>query len=238
MDYAPYRNAWNEDLNAVLGALHAAARCGNENISRSLLKHGSYVNAHELGPILIAGFVTYRSEVWDMLIGLDVNVNEQGGCFGNALLAATILDPYRLVGIALKKGIYINKHGRIEPLQIQSLLRSVVGSSIPYTVFKEEEVTSLCEHLPHDKEPKYAYCTALQVASLGFGHAVGLLLDHGADVNAPAGTYGTALQAGLKAKHYDSVWVVKTLLLDAGDPPGGAEDQSIIISMGIQIPGF
>ncbi|KAH2907054.1 hypothetical protein KXW25_006079 [Aspergillus fumigatus] len=139
------------------------------------------------------------------LIGKGVDVNAQGGLYGNALQAASYKGYQEIVKLLLDKGADVNVQGGEygNALQAASLeghleiVKLLLGTGADINAQGGENGS------------------ALQAAShKGYQEIVKLLLGKGADVNAQGGRYGTALQAASLEGHHE---IVKLLLGKVAD---------------------
>ncbi|KAH2537061.1 hypothetical protein KXW97_006395, partial [Aspergillus fumigatus] len=130
------------------------------------------------------------------LIGKGVDVNAQGGLYGNALQAASYKGYQEIVKLLLDKGADVNVQGGEygNALQAASLeghleiVKLLLGTGADINAQGGENGS------------------ALQAAShKGYQEIVKLLLGKGADVNAQGGRYGTALQAASLEGHHEIV---------------------------------
>ena len=133
--------------------------------------------------------------------GVDVNV--QGGLYGNALQAASYKENENIVVMLIEKGANVNAQGGI--LDTALAAASVEGN--------EEITTMLLEKGTDVNAQGGFYGTALAVASaVGEEKIVTMLLEKGADINAQGGFHGTALVAASAEGKDDIV----TMLLEKG----------------------
>jgi ankyrin repeat protein len=145
----------------------------------------------------------YSRLVHLLLASEDIDVNAQGGLYGNALQAASVGGSVEVVQLLLDKGAEVNAQGGQYGNALQA---ASVGGSV-------EVVQLLLDKGAEVNAQGSLYGNALQAASWGGSvEVVQLLLDKGAEVNAQGGLYGNALQA---ASIRGSVEVVQ-LLLDKG----------------------
>jgi ankyrin repeat protein len=116
----------------------------------------------------------------------EVDVNAQGGIYGNALQAASVEGNEEIVAMLLEKGTDINAQGGIYGNALQAA--SYEGN--------EKVVAMLLEKGAAINAQGGTYSTALQAASWRESKKiVAMLLEKGADSNAQGGIYGNALQA-------------------------------------------
>ncbi|RMZ88772.1 hypothetical protein DV736_g3997, partial [Chaetothyriales sp. CBS 134916] len=132
-----------------------------------------------------------------------VDVNTQGGYYGNALQAALANGHEKAVQILLDKGADINAQGGHYGNALQAALANGHEKAVQILLDKGADINAQGGH----------YGNALQAASAnGHEKAVQILLDKGADVNAQGGFYGNALQAASANGHEKVVQI----LLDKG----------------------
>jgi ankyrin repeat protein len=142
----------------------------------------------------------YRGLVRSILGEKGVDVNVQGGRYGNALQAASFLEEEEIVKLLLEKGADVNAQGGAYGNALQAA--SCIGN--------EETVKLLLEKGADVNAQGGEYGNALQAAScVGDEEIVKLLLENGADVNAQGGYYGNALQAALCSEQEE---IIKLLL--------------------------
>lgn len=143
------------------------------------------------------------STITKMLLDQSIDINAQGGEFGNALQAASQAGHERLVGILLdNKTTNVNARG------------GYYGNALQAASFEgHEQIVQMLLSNADVNAQGGPYGNALQAASLG-GHEriVKLLLDKNASINAQGGKYGNALQAASWGRHEQ---VVQLLLNDA-----------------------
>jgi hypothetical protein len=137
------------------------------------------------------------------ILGRNIDVNAQGGHFGNALQAASDGGHEAVVKMLLDAGADVNAQGGDFGNALQ--MASVRGH--------EAVVKMLLDAGADVNAQGGIFGSALQMASAGGRETVvKMLLDAGADVNAQGGIFGNALQAASAGCHET---VVK-MLLDAG----------------------
>ncbi|KAF9639102.1 putative ndt80 like dna-binding family protein [Lasiodiplodia theobromae] len=149
-----------------------------------------------------ASFRGYEKLV-QILLDKGVNVNAQGGEYGNALQAASHLGYEKVVQILLEKGADVNAQG------------GEYGNAL-YAASSEGHINvvqTLLSNGANINAQGGRFNNALYAASSG-GHieVAQMLLDNGADVNAQGGFYGNALQAASAEGHIEVV----QMLLDKG----------------------
>ncbi|CUS06945.1 unnamed protein product, partial [Tuber aestivum] len=120
-----------------------------------------------------------------------VNVNAQGGEYGNALQAAAANGNEAVVGLLLERGADVNAQGGGYGNALQAAALNGNESVVGLLLERGANVNAQDVNAQGGE-----YGNALQAAALnGNETVVGLLLDRGADVNAQGGYYGNALQA-------------------------------------------
>jgi len=143
------------------------------------------------------------SLVTENLLEKGVNVNAQGGRYGNALQAASAEGHYGLVKTLLEKGADINAYGGC-------YYNALLAAS---TEGHYELVKMLLQKGADINAEGGVHGCALQAASAeGHDELVKMLLKKGADVNAQGGAHGNALQAA-SAEGYE---VIVRALLECG----------------------
>jgi len=147
------------------------------------------------------------SEVVEEILQQSVDVNAQGGYWGNALQAASYRGHQKVVQVLLDAGADVNAQGGQYGIALQAA--SFDGH--------EKVVQVLLDAGADVNAQGGEWGNALQAASLG-GHetVVQVLLDAGADVNAQRGEWGNALQAASFGGHEEVV----EMLLNAGADVG------------------
>ncbi|KAF7589420.1 hypothetical protein BBP40_004290, partial [Aspergillus hancockii] len=133
-----------------------------------------------------------HSEVVEMLLEKEADVNTQGGGYGNALQAASSGGHGQIVQMLLEKGADVNAQGGRYRSGLQAA--SLEGH--------DQIMQILLEKGADVNAQGGLYGNALQAASSG-GHnqIVQMLLKKGADVNAQGGDYGNTLQAASLEEH-------------------------------------
>ncbi|KAL5610682.1 hypothetical protein FOBRF1_006799 [Fusarium oxysporum] len=147
-----------------------------------------------------------------LLVEKQIDVNAQGGYFGNALQAASYGGREEIVRMLLENGANINAQGG----EYGNALQAASHEG------KEEVVRVLLENGADVNAHAGRYGNALYAASYRGHHEIAsLLLEKGADVNAQGGQYGNALQA---AAFEGKEEVVRVLLEKGADinAQGGA----------------
>ena len=140
-----------------------------------------------------------------MLLDKKVDVNAQGGFFGNALIAASCCGQIEIVQMLLANGADVN---------VQSgFFGNALSVASCYGQIKI--VQMLLENGADVNAQSGDYGSALIAASCdGQIEIVQMLLENGADVNAQGGTYGNALIA---ASLFDHIEIVRMLLENGAD---------------------
>ncbi|SLM37986.1 P-loop containing nucleoside triphosphate hydrolase [Lasallia pustulata] len=152
---------------------------------------------------LYYGSLAGVTELVQLVLKNEADVNAQGGYCGNALQAASQEGHESVVQLLLKNGADVNAQGGWFGNALQAASRGGHDSVVQLLLKNEADVNAQGRH----------YGNALQAASYG-GHesVVQLLLKNEADVNAQGGEYGSALQAACHGGHESVV----QLLLDNG----------------------
>ena len=142
-------------------------------------------------------------QVLELLVEKGVDMNAQGGYFGNALQAASYYGYEVIVKLLLEKGADVNAQGGHYSNALQAASFGGHEVIVKLLLDKGADVNTQGGE----------YGNALQ-AALSQGHEVivKLLLEKGADVNAQGGVYGNALQAASFGGHE----VIVKLLLEKG----------------------
>jgi hypothetical protein len=149
-----------------------------------------------LGPVLVKHSRAGNAKIVQLLLEKGVDVNAQGGYYGNALQAASVGGHKEIVQQLLDKGADVNAQGG---LYGNALYAASWGGH-------QEIVQQLLDKGADVNAQGGQYGNALQAASQG-GHKeiVQQLLDKGADVNAQGGHFGHALQAASAKSHKEIV---------------------------------
>jgi ankyrin repeat protein len=143
------------------------------------------------------------SMVTRLLLEKGADANAQGGCYGNALQAASYGGHQQVVEMLVREGANVNTQGGDFGNALQAA--SAEGH--------EQVVKMLLNNGANVNAQSEDYRNALYAASLeGHKQVVEMLLSKDADVNAYGGEYGNALQAASYRGHEQ---VVK-MLLDNG----------------------
>ena len=142
-----------------------------------------------------------------VLIGRGVDVNAQGGYYGNALQAASAQqDNLEVIKLLLEAGADVNAQGGDYGYALQAASAQQDNIAV---------IKLLLEAGAFVDAQGGRYGNALRAASAQQNNTtvIKLLLEAGADVNAQGGLYGNALQAASNRR--DNLAVIK-LLLEAG----------------------
>ena len=135
----------------------------------------------------------------ECLLNRDVDVNAQGGRYGNALQAASLGGHEQIVRLLIEKGADVNVQGGEYGNALQAA--SLGGHEQTVRLLMEEgaDVNTQCG----------LYGSALQAASVeGHKQIVKLLLENNANVKTRGGRYGNALQAASAGGHEQIVEVL------------------------------
>jgi ankyrin repeat protein len=180
-----------------------------------------------------------------LLLKCGANVNAQGGCYDNALQAASAMGHERIVELLIKSGANVNAQGgsygnALQAASIRDSERIVellitngadvnaqggsYGTALQAASAKGHEriVELLITNGAVDNAQGGFYgTTALQAASaMGHERIVELLITSGADVNAQGGSYGIALQAASSCGYERIVELLITGGADVNDQSG------------------
>lgn len=173
------------DLRETL--LLEASYGGYESIVRVLLaRHDDPYSEEERCNALQSALYVGREPVVHTLIPEIVDINRQGGYFGNALTASCFGGHYRMVSLVLSKGADVQSRGRFG-----TALRaaSVAGHKLIVELLLENGADILAQD---------QFGGALQAASFkGHESIARLLIEKGAEVNENGGHYGNALQSAI-----------------------------------------
>lgn len=191
-------------------ALQAAIRRGGGAVSRLLLERGADVHvnimAGEYGTALTAAAREGNEDQIRTLIEKGANVNAWAGQYGTALQAAAVSRNLDTVRLLLQLGADANDRG------------GLYGTTLRAEAAKGEN-EDLVQHLSTGASAPAVFPglrpfgTSLQAASWwGNTDVVRLLIENGADVNAPGGKQGPILQTAAYRQHIDIV----QLLIDSG----------------------
>jgi hypothetical protein len=149
--------------------------------------------------------------VVDELLRIGVDVNAQGGYYGNALQAASDGGHEKVVSMLIERGADVNAQGG----QYGNVLQAASDKG------HEKVVSMLIERGADVNAQGGYYGNALQAASVG-GHekVVSMLIERGADVNDQGGYYGNALQAASVGGHEKVVSMLIERGADVNDQGG------------------
>lgn len=160
---------------------------GYESIVKLLLAtHDDPYSEEERCNALQSALYVGRRSVVETLIPEIVDINLQGGYFGNALTASCFGGHYSMVSLVLSKGADVQSQGRFG-----TALRaaSVAGHELIVALLLENGADILAQD---------QFGGALQAASFkGHESLARLLLEKGAEVNMNGGYYGNALQSAI-----------------------------------------
>lgn len=136
-------------------------------------------------PLYFAAMAGLRC-IAELLLQEGVNINAEGGKYGNALQAASRKGHKEIARLLLENGAYANARGGYFCNALQAA--SFIGH--------KELAELLLERSANVNSHGGRYGNALRAAFvMGCRDLVELLLEKGADVNAQGGIYGSALQA-------------------------------------------
>lgn len=143
------------------------------------------------------------AEITTLLLNNGADVNEQGGCYGNALQVASLEGHDKIVDLLLSRGADVNKQG------------GYYGNALQAASFKghDKSIELLLSYGADINTQGGYYGNAIQAASFeGHEKVVELLLNEGANINAQSGYYGNPLQVASYKGHQ----TVVQLLLNKG----------------------
>ncbi|KAL8639956.1 MAG: hypothetical protein Q9228_003070 [Teloschistes exilis] len=169
--------------------VHFAAHWANSSAMKVSMSAGADVKGQGPDGSLLTTVCqsTFVSGV-DLLLGLGIDVNTQGGRFGNALQAASYKNSEPVVRKVLKAGARVNAQG--------GLYGTALRAASAQDSKRLPVVQLLIDEGPEVNAVGGIYGTALQAASSnGKKSMVQFLLEKGAKVNIQGGKYGNALQA-------------------------------------------
>ncbi|KAJ5062029.1 heterokaryon incompatibility protein-domain-containing protein [Bipolaris maydis] len=203
---------------AVPKAILKAAMRGYDQVVRRLLhiKLG-VAQEEECEALVLQKVVTRRlAGLLPFLLNTEIDVNAQGGEYGNALQAAASRSSNEeIVKILLNAGADVNAQGGYYGNALQS---ASATSRSKYRVRSKETVKMLLDAGADVNAQGGYYGNALQAAAYnGWYGIVEGLLDAGADVNAQGGEYGNALQAASRSGNEE----IGKMLLNAGADVNG-----------------
>ncbi|KAJ5029234.1 heterokaryon incompatibility protein-domain-containing protein [Bipolaris maydis] len=199
-------------------AILKAAMRGYDQVVRRLLhiKLG-VAQEEECEALVLQKVVTRRlAGLLPFLLNTEIDVNAQGGEYGNALQAAASRSSNEeIVKILLNAGADVNAQGGYYGNALQS---ASATSRSKYRVRSKETVKMLLDAGADVNAQGGYYGNALQAAAYnGWYGIVEGLLDAGADVNAQGGEYGNALQAASRSGNEE----IGKMLLNAGADVNG-----------------
>ncbi|KAJ5675354.1 hypothetical protein N7462_008251 [Penicillium macrosclerotiorum] len=141
-------------------------------------------------------------------------VNEESGCLGNALQAASFNGHEAVVHTLLQKGAHVDQQGGRFGNALQAASGEYVNSLLAASYNGHLEVFRMLLNSGADTSAQLSGIgNALQVASWrGHTELVKIMLEKGADINAIGGRFGNALQAASLKGHERTV----RLLLEKG----------------------
>ncbi|KAF8954305.1 hypothetical protein BDZ97DRAFT_2081794 [Flammula alnicola] len=172
----------------------------------------------KIAPPLYYASLAGLQHVSECLLETKVNVNAQGGRYGNALQAASNGGHEVIVKLLFEKGAEVNAQG------------GRYGNALQAASLQGHEVITklLLEKGAEVNAQGGLYGNALQAASYqGHKAIVKLLLEKGAEVNAQGGGYGNALQLA-SVRGYEAI--VK-LLLEKGAEAASAQGHEAIVKL-------
>ncbi|KAJ6530036.1 ankyrin repeat-containing domain protein [Mycena vulgaris] len=197
------------DVNEHGGrALQAAWTSSNSklmDVINLLLSHGanpSIVGQEDVGNALVAVSIRGYQDTVRFLIEKGADVNAPGGQYGSALQAASSHGHEAIVRQLIEKGANIKKHGG------SAIQAAWLGTNQGIINLLVEHGANLARILWQEDVDN-----ALVAASIrGYQDTVRLLIEKGADVNAPDKKYGSALQAA----SYHGYKGITRLLIEKG----------------------
>lgn len=169
-------------------AVMEAATRGHTHIVKHMLRMKLGADSKESleSSVLQAAVREENQEAMETLLQAGINVNAEGGEYGNALQAASLQPSKKVVEMLLKAGANVNAQGGSYGNALQAASR--VGS--------DEKVEMLLNAGANVDAEGGFHGNALQAACFaGSDKIVKMLLKAGADVNAQGGYNGNALQA-------------------------------------------
>lgn len=206
------------------------------NMDRPWQGFDSSIQAKDLAePLYYAARIGVPAVI-EKILGRRIDVNAQGGRYGNALQAASCGGNETAVKMLLDAGADVNALGGRYGNAIyaaslcgyRNIAKMLLNAGADVNAPGGQYSTALCVASDRGHEavvellletgadtntPGGPYGNALQAASLrGHGTVVMMLLKAGADVNAQGGEYGNALHAAASRGH----GMVVKILLDAG----------------------
>ncbi|KAK6449599.1 hypothetical protein FP744_10005849 [Trichoderma asperellum] len=202
-------------------ALLKAASLHRWDLCYLMLDNGASVNAfapnnfgsplqaacRDLWVAITKSQLTKLIEFIERLLDLGADINAQGGEAGNVLQSACRLNNISVVKMLLDKGADVNALDRQNRNALQASL---------YAFGDRLELMKLLLSRGANVNAQSHYGNALQLACtrLCSKDEVSLLLEHGVDMYAKGGEFGTALQAAVA---YGHEWLVRELLERGAD---------------------
>ena len=191
-------------------ALQRASLNGNTKVIELLLSNGELDGSGEYeGSALEAASLIKRpidkNAMIDLLIDKGANVNAQGGCYGNALQAAT-LDGGGTAELLLRRGANVNAQGGYYGTALQAAACNIKARLV--RLFLKNGADPNIQGGYYGSVLQAAACFSVNEAM------VRLLLKYGANVNAQGGHHGNALQA---AASHGGKGIVLLLLENGAD---------------------
>ncbi|KAJ7249840.1 ankyrin repeat-containing domain protein [Mycena rebaudengoi] len=183
--------------------LHLAAVFNLQETFENILAQDPHLWDEKKGELLYVSSSFSHVEMVELLLKKGVDVNAQGGEYGNALQAASYNGQEAIVQLLIEKGADVNAQG------------GDYGNALQAASYDGDEaiVQLLIEKGADVNAQGGEYGNVLQAASYrGHEATVRLLIEKGANVNAQGGEYGNALQA---ASTKPNTAVVQ-LLIDQG----------------------
>ncbi|CAI7588667.1 unnamed protein product [Penicillium pancosmium] len=200
-------------------ALQAASVKGYTGIVQLLLKYGADVNKSNgaYGTALQAASAKGHTELVNVLLGWGADPNIQFGKFGTALQAASSVGNKKIVQILLEhkadpkihggthgsalQAAKRNGHEEVKKLLLDegadsspgNFIQDLMTATILGNLEKMEEILNEGKEHPNDVLQTAKTCALLSASFICHDGAVKFLLENGANVNAQAGTFGSAL---------------------------------------------
>jgi serine/threonine protein kinase/autonomous glycyl radical cofactor GrcA len=198
--------ASHQSVRQMNEAVQKASENGHQLALQLMRRRGDSVDRkHEFNTALLNACIVGDLKEVKLLLERGVDVNAEGGYYGNALQTASRSGYIEVVKLLLEKGADVKAEGGFWG----DALQTASGSG------HIEVVKLLLEKGADVKAEGGYYGNALQAASVsGRIEVVKLLLEKGADVKAEGGQYGNALQA---ASVSGRIEVVKLLLEKGAD---------------------
>ena len=160
--------------------------------SNSRRNYAQNIPPHLIGLSLYVATEKADLEAVKALIIAKVDINANGGFYGNALQVAAVYGHEAVVRLLLEKGADVNTQGGPYGNALQAASRFGHKAVVRLLLEKGADVNAQGGH----------HGNALQVASrFGYEAVVRLLLEKGANVNAQGGLHGNALQAASEVGH-------------------------------------